>query len=710
MRMVRYTAMRPAPATGPATGPVATRPVAGRVLAALVTIGLLAAAFPTFRALADVDPRGRASWTGVPPVFDATPRDVRLFLPACDVAGIELHPAARAEGRAEVTAFLSAPDGAARRAASWEYAIRGDAPIRVGDQATLAAAPWRAPLVLRIASPDSLLTLTPRHPITLDTSARGPLGTFACAFDGGSPGRAWSVAVATLVMLAGTGVLAAGWIGRAFLAHGAVGIPMRAAPWLAAALVSATTLVYLFVVPAFEPPDELAHFQYARFVATTGALPREVPHPASEWRASSYEWVQQPLYYLGAAMLVRGAGWHSPGPVLEMNPRSRLRPGGTEPTIFHHGEPRGDRTAHRALLTLRAVSLLMAIATAWLLARLVRTVTADPLVVASVAGGLALIPQWCAVMGAVSTDPPATMLAAAATLAIVRVAHGRIHATWLLITGLLIGAAYAVKATAVFLVPMALLACAADAANRAAYVIGERPRAGYVRLLADALAPMLLVLIGIAVAAGWIHVRALLVFGDPQAFAFKKAVLEAGGFVPVAGPMPWSGEFWAQMRTMVFEPFWARFGSLGAGPFPGSQVWNIYGAASALLATIALGGLWAWTRAGLGDVRRGAGGEAACVMLAVGVCGLGLGVGLGAWVGVNLVPRADMVVHWTPRHILPLTAPAALLVAAGLERLRHASPRVRRAGHLLVGLTMAATAVAGLGVLRATVLMFHFGY
>ena len=61
------------------------------------------------------------------------------------------------------------------------------------------------------------------------------------------------------------------------------------------------------------------------------------------------------------------------------------------------------------------------------------------------------------------------------------------------------------------------------------------------------------------------------VFGDPSAHAFKRAVLEAGGFVPTRGPMPWTPEFWAQMRVMVFEPFWARFGSLGAGPFPGSR-------------------------------------------------------------------------------------------------------------------------------------------
>ena len=103
----------------------------------------------------------------------------------------------------------------------------------------------------------------------------------------------------------------------------------------------------------------------------------------------------------------------------------------------------------------------MALGATWLIARLLTTVTADPLVIGTVAGGCGLIPQWCAVMGAVSTDPPATLLASAATLFVVRLALGRRDAGWLLSTGVLIGAAYAVKATTVFLLPMAMAACVA---------------------------------------------------------------------------------------------------------------------------------------------------------------------------------------------------------------------------------------------------------
>ena len=655
-----------------------------------------------------MDPRGRASWSATAPTFDATPRDLTLFVPACDISAVVLHPAASTRtARVHAEFFVAMPDGSARRAGSVAVSGSPDGPITLalGD----VRPPRRAPLVVRISTPDGQLALDARRPVTLDIADAPSLGTFACAFDGGSVMQAATTFAATLLVMLVAGLCAAAWLERAVT--GAVGV-VKPTHAIAAALLmaGATTVVYSLVVPPFEPPDELAHLQYARFVATTGTLPSAVPPHDSEWRAASYEFVQQPLYYVGAAAVLRAAGLATPGPILVLNPRSRIQPGGTEPTIFQHGAAPAPATGHQALRLLRMVSLLMVLGTTWLIARLLTTVTSDPLVIVTVAGGLGLIPQWCAVMGAVSTDPPATLLAAAATLAIVRVAHGRMRANWLLLTGLLIGAAYAVKATAIFLAPMAVLACVLDAANRERLGTGGRVFDGLARTLMAALHPVLLILVGIALAAAWIHIRAWLVFGDPQAVAFKKAILEAGGFVPLTGPMPWTAEFWAQMRVMVFEPFWARFGSLGAGPFPGSRIWFVYGAASVLIALVSARGVAGWSLAGIRDVRRGAGGEAAGTMMAIAVCGAGVGVGLAAWVFVNLVPRADMVVHWTPRHILPLTAPAALLVGAGLERLRHGSAPSRRTSAAVTGATIAALALAWLGVLRATVLMFHFGY
>ena len=684
------------------------RTAARPILAVVLTMVLAGAGLLTVTRLTRVDPRGRASWAGAAPTFDATPRDLTLFVPACDVSAVVLHPASPARAtRVHAEFFVAMPDGSTRNAGNITVTRPSGGPLTLALDDVHPRR--RAPLVVRLSAPDGLLALDARRPVTFDVADASALGTFACAFDTDRVPQAAATLAATLVVMTIAGLCAAAWLRRAAAGTNDAVNPSHA---IAAALLmaGATTVVYSLVVPPFEPPDELAHLQYARYVATTGTLPRAVPAQDSEWRAGSYEFVQQPLYYVGAAAVLRVAGLAAPGPTLVLDPRSRMQPGGTEPTIFQHGPLPTPATGHRALRLLRLMSLLMAIGTTWLIARLLGSITTDPLIIATVAGGLGLIPQWCAVMGAVSTDPPATFLAAAATLAIVRVAHGRIGASWLILTGLLIGAAYAVKATAVFLVPMAVLACVLDAANRERLGAGTRAFNGLARTLTSSARPVLLVLMGIALAAAWIHVRAWMVFGDPQAVAFKKAILEAGGFVPVAGPMPWTAQFWTLMRVMVFEPFWARFGSLGAGPFPDSRLWIVYGAASVVIALVTMRGIAGWIVAAAREVRRGEGGRAACTTFAIAVCGTGVGVGLAAWVLVNLVPRADMVVHWTPRHILPLTAPAALLVGAGLEQLRHASAFTRRCSAAATGATIAALALAWLGVLRATVLMFHFGY
>jgi hypothetical protein len=136
----------------------------------------------------------------------------------------------------------------------------------------------------------------------------------------------------------------------------------------------------------------------------------------------------------------------------------------------------------------------------------------------------------------------------------------------------------------------------------------------------------------------------------------------------------------------------------------------VYALASLLLVLVPAWGAVAWMRAAWQELRAGRGGRASCTAMAVTVCGVGVALGLAAWVAVNLAPRADMVVHWTPRHILPLTAPAALLVGAGLERVRTAPALVSRVASALVGATLLALGLAGLGVFRATALMFHFGY
>jgi hypothetical protein len=162
------------------------------------------------------------------------------------------------------------------------------------------------------------------------------------------------------------------------------------------------------------------------------------------------------------------------------------------------------------------------------------------------------------------------------------------------------------------------------------------------------------------------------------------------------------------MRVMVFEPFWARFGSLGAGPLPGTRLWWVYGLVTCILLALYVVGAvrttwWAWRGASdRVDVRR--------TWMVVG-CSIGSVAGVALWAWVNLVPQADVIVHWTPRHILPLTVPLLVVVASGLQALAASvSPTSRAALRVGSGIGLLVLALTGLLVFRSVVLGFHFGY
>ena len=84
------------------------RPIVAVVLTAL----LAGVAWITIGRLANVDPRGRASWDSTAPTFEPMPRDVPLFVPACNVRAVVLHPVDRLETHAaQVELFVTTPDG-----------------------------------------------------------------------------------------------------------------------------------------------------------------------------------------------------------------------------------------------------------------------------------------------------------------------------------------------------------------------------------------------------------------------------------------------------------------------------------------------------------------------------------------------------------------------------------------------------------------------
>jgi 4-amino-4-deoxy-L-arabinose transferase-like glycosyltransferase len=639
-----------------------------------VTLGvvLVAAVLSAVR-LSRLDARGHAAWADPRPlVLDTgSPTPVTVFLPACPIRGVAVRTDAPPATRLQAVIEVPPPAGPVQHQPQIVQASNaGTFLVRIPD------APRRQVIHLHLQALDRPVTLSDDRPLGLDLQRRSLLGLLPCAFDEGSSRRALVLATLVLGVL---GVL--GWLA----AHVSLGAPLvrRASTGaaVAAAVTAAASLVYVLVVPPYEPPDELAHFQYARFVATTGTLPTEVPAPDSEWRDSSYEWVQQPLYYIGAATLLRLSGLHQPAPAPQLNPRSRLS-GGTEVSIFAHGDRPDD--AVRGLLLLRVISVLMVAGTAWFAARAVTLVTGAPSLGLLAGAGLALVPQWTAVMGSVSTDPPATCAAAGATYLMVRATVQPGQSRGWLLTGLLAGAAYAFKATSAFILPMGVFA---------AWWAAPHDRSHRLRRAGAFTA-------GVLTTTAWIPLHAWMTVGDPLARDFKRALLEAGGFVVRPGPPLLSHAFLEQLRLMVFEAFWARFGSLGAGPFPGTRLWWLYGLASVGLALGLLGGAGAAVWA-----------PVARQTAALRVCAAGVAIGLSLWAWINLVPQADVVVHWTPRHILPLTVPMLILVAVGVQQVHAVLPERAQTwlrGALAAG--MVALAVAGLAVLHSVILGFHFGY
>jgi hypothetical protein len=206
----------------------------------------------------------------------------------------------------------------------------------------------------------------------------------------------------------------------------------------------------------------------------------------------------------------------------------------------------------------------------------------------------------------------------------------------------------------------------------------------------------------------WVLVHNLAAFGDPLARAFKRSVLEQSGFLALsrAQPGPLEAAFWTGLHGQVFEAFWARFGSLGAGPDAGSRVWWLYGGLTAWLVVLVVVGIL--RAASPGDRRGDAGSRSnawASLVIMVGVAS-----GLGSWVLVNVLGREDVVVHWTPRHLLPLSPLLLVLVASGLE-----SARSRLGGPGAAWRSSGALIVLALGLgwvvsLRFAIQHLHLGY
>ncbi len=303
---------------------------------------------------------------------------------------------------------------------------------------------------------------------------------------------------------------------------------------LAYALLAALYAVY---TPKWQAPDEPAHFNYIRAIGDTGALPvlqhgdydqnyleqiKAAKFPASmSIDAIRYESYQPPLYYLAATPVYLAA-----------------RAGGVDAEVL----------ALRLFgVALGALLLLIACA-------VVREVFPDDPWLALVSvGAIATVPMYLAVSASVTNDIAAVLvLALILLLAVKRVKNTVSDKRFVILCGILFGAALLTKSTAY--TPGALVLVGAEVASGAWRVARTRWLTGLVSLFAIA-----------ALISAPMFIRNMLTYGvtDFLGLARHNAV--------VLG-QPTTAEMIAQYGlnhilfdyfAVTFKSFWAQFGWMG---------------------------------------------------------------------------------------------------------------------------------------------------
>ena len=325
--------------------------------------------------------------------------------------------------------------------------------------------------------------------------------------------------------------------------------------------------LYAANTPAWQAPDEPAHYNYVRFVAENGRFPvlhyGDYPHgylehikaarfpPDMSLEPLRYEFWQPPLYYLLAA------------------PVYRLFDG--------------------ALIPLRLLSLLLGagvVVMAYAVALAMRP--GDAGLALGTSAFVAFVPMHLTVMASVNNDSLAELLLAGVMLLLIRWTRrpagqgGRL--AYLAVTGLLLGLALVTKATVYLAIPLALSALA----------LAERRPAALARQGLALFAPAL------ALAIPW-YLRNVAVYGWPDLLGMRRHDAVVVGQLRTADYLASAG--WAtylkDLLVTSFHSFWGQFGWM-AVPMDG-RIYLALGLLSALMAV----GVLSWKVGRLEDWKIG---------------------------------------------------------------------------------------------------------
>ncbi len=406
--------------------------------------------------------------------------------------------------------------------------------------------------------------------------------------------------------------------------------------WLALILLAYLLLAgaYAVFTPAWQVPDEPAHYNYVRHIAEQGTLPELRPgdYPAEyleEIKAARfapeysidpirYESHQPPLYYLLATpafLLGRALGMETP------------------------------------LLPLRLLTVLLGCLSLLLTFKLVCALSPGrPELALGAVAFMAFIPMRLAITGAVNNDVLVELLLGltAWQLALMGTAGWTTRRTVLL--GLTIGAAFLTKLQAYVAAPLAFFAWAwaVAVARRSDRPLGPLVAQG-----------ALILAIALTCVAPWLA-RNANVYGPNDLLGMVRHDAVAGGQLTTAALIAERG-LSGTLRSLVqttFQSFWGQFGWMGV-PLPA----RIYQALAALSGLALLGMLDAlptlWRR-----VRRG---DSTYHVMLLGAWGL-LTVAGFLWYNLQYVQHQG-------RYLFPALPVWALLFTVGLQRLYSRAPR-----------------------------------
>ncbi|MBZ0280899.1 MAG: DUF2142 domain-containing protein [Anaerolineae bacterium] len=326
---------------------------------------------------------------------------------------------------------------------------------------------------------------------------------------------------------------------------------------LAFVLIAYLIVGGLFAVytPAWQAPDEPAHYNYTAQVAQNGCCPtiepgdwdspylealkasHFAPEQLSNLSAVQYEDHQPPLYYLIQA------------------------------GVF--------RLTNGSLVALRLVSVLMGagiVLCAYAIGRLV--LPEHPRVALATAALVAFLPQHVAILASVNNDALGNLLIAVTMLATFAYLKGRDVKIWQL--GVLVGLGLLTKVSTLFLlglVPVAIGLKYFTPSQPPPYT-GEEQEQRRRAILQQGVKPALRALVVFAIPAlvlgGVWWARSISVYGFPDVFGLRQhdlVVADQARTADLIAQVGW-GQYLSTAVQTTFNSFWGQFGWMGV-PMPG---------------------------------------------------------------------------------------------------------------------------------------------